>query len=289
MCALLLVDFVWFELKSMCSEREEFRVSLGTIPVLFFKIAPAVMAASPHSRLASLQAGALPVALQTLSERHDALLQVVHYLEGAYLLAQHHKTDKSGIEKEARVYLNEALTRVAADIDVAAANLEQYLSLQFGAVDALSQQVAGVQTSLSLTRSDAAKRRLADFLASVGGAAATATTGAIDGLVPLSASASAADSAPPMRVKFSKTFSESTTSSRVLKHNRRTSLAPSVTASKGRPTLNERLRRLDHIGTVLDFSNELAAPGSVGGGDVPRLTTRSSVPFTATPKTYFQV
>jgi hypothetical protein len=41
--------------------------------------------------------------------------KVVSYLEANYLLALHSKADKGTVEKEAHLYLNEALARVATD------------------------------------------------------------------------------------------------------------------------------------------------------------------------------
>ena len=181
----------------------------------------------------------LPAALDVMAQRHDSLLGVIQYLEGAYLLAQHNKTDRSGIEKEAKLYLNEALVRVASDIDTTAANLEQLLVLELGAVDSLSQQVACVQSGLALARQGAARRRLAAFL------------GTLAQLEP-------EDEMPRQLASRvlsgeQKTFAEKTTSSRILKGtDRRMSMSMFSHSTNERPSLAQRLSRLDFVGTIFD-------------------------------------
>lgn len=118
----------------------------------------------PQTRINYLSEQALPASLDALSKRHESLLQVVQYLEGNYLLAAHNKADRAPIEKEAKLYLNEALTRVAADIDTAAACLEQYLSLETTAVDSLTQQVASLQSRMQLSKEEGARARLEAFV-----------------------------------------------------------------------------------------------------------------------------
>ena len=191
-------------------------------------------------RLDQIAVTALPAALDVMAQRHDNLLGVIQYLEGAYLLAQHNKTDRSGIEKEAKLYLNEALVRVATDIDTTAANLEQLLVLELGAVDSLSQQVACVQSGLALARQDAARRRLAAFLGTL------AKEGVPEEEMPRQLASSVLSSEQ-------KTFAEKTTSSRILKGtNRRMSMSMFSHSTNERPSLAERLSRLDSVGTIFD-------------------------------------
>ena len=191
-------------------------------------------------RLEQIAVRALPAALDVMAHRHDNLLGVIQYLEGAYLLAQHNKTDRSGIEKEAKLYLNEALVRVASDIDTTAANLEQLLVLELGAVDSLSQQVACVQSRLALARQDAARRRLAAFLGTL------AKEGVPEEEMPRQLASSVLSSEQ-------KTFAEKTTSSRILKGtNRRMSMSMFSHSTNERPSLAERLSRLDSVGTIFD-------------------------------------
>jgi len=191
-------------------------------------------------RLDQIAVTALPAALDVMAQRHDNLLGVIQYLEGAYLLAQHNKTDRLGIEKEAKLYLNEALVRVASDIDTTAANLEQLLVLELGAVDSLSQQVACVQSGLALARQDAARRRLAAFLGTL------AKEGVPEEEMPRQLASSVLSSER-------KTFAEKTTSSRILKGtNRRMSMSMFSHSTNERPSLAERLSRLDSIGTIFD-------------------------------------
>lgn len=207
----------------------------------------------PQTRINYLSSQALPASLDVLSRRHESLLQVIHYLEGNYLLAAHNKADRSPIEKEAKLYLNEALTRVAADIDTAAACLEQYLSLEATAVDSLTQQVSSLQSRMLLSKEQGARARLEAFVK------ATPTVAA--------ASSSSSGGAAAQEAVFS---------SRVLPlpaDSRRMSLQQHAPAKKAaaRVPLSARLSRLDAVGMPLSMGGETSIPPvaaslSVAGG-----------------------
>lgn len=224
----------------------------------------------PQTRINYLSEQALPASLDTLSKRHESLLQVVQYLEGNYLLAAHNKADRAPIEKEAKLYLNEALTRVAADIDTAAACLEQYLSLKTTAVDSLTQQVASLQSRMQLSKEQGARARLEAFVRAT----------------PATSSSAPAASAP----------SEDVFSSRVLPlpaDSRRMSVHQHTPANltAARVPLAARLARLDKVGiSPLVEASPPSAPvsvapsasrsqaGSQGGSEARRKTKRAPPP-----------
>jgi len=228
-------------------------------------ISSARPADSATARLAYLTNSALPGALDTLASRHESLGKVVSYLEANYLLAIHSKADKGAVEKEAHLYLNEALARVATDIDTAASNLEQYLSLECNAVHSLEQQVSLLQANLALAKDRSARARLATFfthssppsLSSLGDATITGEEEEKkeDALKKEKKKKSVGMQQQQQRRKFN----EHTISTRVLpmdSTNRRLSMPSYTHTNVKRQILSDRLSRLDHVGLHLNHDQE---------------------------------
>ena len=211
----------------------------------------------PQTRINYLSDRALPQSLETLSGRHESLLRVVQYLESRYLLAAGSKADRAPLEKEAKLYLNEALTRVAADIDSAAASLEQYLSLEASAAESLARQVQGLQARLLLGKERGARARLEAFVANKSGAG------------------------PGPEVDDARVGVEASFSSRLLElpaNSRRMSLAQHTPANvaKMRVPLAVRLARLDGVGLRLEGDG-----GDAGWDDPQRPELSVPMPIAA--------
>lgn len=224
-----------------------------------------------QQRIHTLSHFVLPNALDAMSKRHDSLLKIIQYLEGNYLLAVHNKADRTAIDKQAKWYLNDALTRIASDIDTTAANLEQYISLGLNSVVSLSQLVASIQSYMSVAKTKAAKKRLNNFIAGLSGTDLCTVM---------------ADKDDAMTSKM--TFSDSTACCRVIKmkrNNRRMSLPSYTHTNVKRISLNERLSRLDLIGTTLntDFHDEdetmRRGPSNVEQTQAMRLGDISPIPL----------
>ena len=211
---------------------------------------------SAAARLTHLANAALPGALDTLASRHESLGKVVSYLEANYLLALHSKADKGAVEKEAHLYLNEALARVATDIDTAASNIEQYLSLECSAVHSLEQQVSLLQANLALSKDRSARARLAAFLSLT----SPSTPSLLDDATTNGEEEESKGDSLKKKKKKEKTsegkqqqrkFNEHTISTRILpmdSNNRRLSLPSYNHTNVKREILSERLSRLDHVG-----------------------------------------
>jgi hypothetical protein len=184
--------------------------------------------------------------------------KVVSYLEANYLLALHSKADKGAVEKEAHLYLNEALARVATDIDTAASNIEQYLSLECSAVHSLEQQVSLLQANLALSKDRSARARLAAFLSLTSPSTPSLLD---DATTPGDEEESKGGSLKQKKKKKKektsvgkqqrRKFNEHTISTRILpmdSNNRRLSLPSYNHTTVKREILSERLSRLDHVG-----------------------------------------
>jgi hypothetical protein len=179
--------------------------------------------------------------------------KVVSYLEANYLLALHSKADKGAVEKEAHLYLNEALARVATDIDTAASNIEQYLSLECSAVHSLEQQVSLLQANLALSKDRSARARLAAFLSLT----SPYTPSLLDDATTNGEEEESKGGSLKKKEKTSvgkqqrRKFNEHTISTRILpmdSNNRRLSLPSYNHTTVKREILSERLSRLDHVG-----------------------------------------
>lgn len=104
----------------------------------------------PSQRLRYLSKSSLPESLDALGSRYDSLSQVIQYLEESHMSAVAGEGgDRNSVEVEARSYLVEALLNITSDIDLAAANLEQIIELQTGAVDSLTNQVDLVRSQIN--------------------------------------------------------------------------------------------------------------------------------------------
>jgi hypothetical protein len=203
----------------------------------------------------------------------------VSYLEANYLLALHSKADKGAVEKEAHLYLNEALARVATDIDTAASNIEQYLSLECSALHSLEQQVSLLQANLALSKDRSARARLAAFLSLT----SPCTPSLLDDATTNGEEEESKGGSLKKKEKTSvgkqqrRKFNEHTISTRILpmdSNNRRLSLPSYNHTNVKREILSERLSRLDHLGLA-------CTTGDQEEPESPHPSPPSSVPTAA--------
>ena len=90
----------------------------------------------------------MPDSLEQLSKRSDSFSQVIKYLEEAYQSAQRTGGDKVAVELEAKEYVAQGLAAVLGDIEAAAVTLDKTVDAHGTAIDSISSQVQLIQFRL---------------------------------------------------------------------------------------------------------------------------------------------
>jgi hypothetical protein len=102
----------------------------------------------------------LPEALDTLSSRHDSMIQLAQYVEDKYAAQKHRGDDLSVVEGEGLTALAEALVEIANDVSVISDKLESMLEVESTSIGVLTERVGVATARMRLSEEQYARRKL---------------------------------------------------------------------------------------------------------------------------------